>query len=406
MPDIGNAEASVSIPKAVVQIRKPEMRSAYSDALTTSMQNYLTEVFDQPQPSEAATELKQRHGLVLFEGSLLRGTATEKTHDVDIFVMTDERPIDPDLSQRLAIFTRDVEDHHPEKMPFSDYLMHHLQSGAETTPLYNDRIAELQRRKDYIDKKYARSPGPVKIESTHFVHVDTQFDSLGNFINAIKVGDVNILSQNETPSRIIVSILTATPDLVYEAVPGSLSYHQMRIVEALAKLQTSDPKKFNVFYDQLDKDFANLHRSTSWRYPDRDFRLLSEYYLRSGRFVPKYIAETNLINMVTRRLTKATIADEFQDSVKHDDYKNKKDKLLDLMTQKHGVETGLAREELEKIARGDKLLDPDEADLSPEALRELEDFEKRIKILVAFRKQIKLPSLDEFKQAYLVEKED
>jgi len=123
MGDITNIEVTPPMPKAIEQIRKPEARSVYSDVLRTTMQNYLGELFDQPQQPVEVAELKQRNGLVLFEGSVLRGTATEKTHDFDIFVMADDQPIGRELSQRLAIFTRDIEDYHPEKLQFSDYLI-------------------------------------------------------------------------------------------------------------------------------------------------------------------------------------------------------------------------------------------------------------------------------------------
>lgn len=403
MTDITNIEAIPTVPKAVEQIRKPEARSVYSDVLATTMQNYLRELFDQPEPQAEITELKKRHGLVLFEGSILRGTATEKTHDFDIFVMADDQPIEHELFQKIAIFTRDIEDHHPQKIQFSDYLINQLQSNPDRKPLYEARVSEMQRRKDYMDQKYDRPAGSVKIEPHHFIHTDTQFDSLQNFLNAIKAGDDITLVHNDTPSRAIVSLLTATPDLVYELTPGSLSYHQRRIVEGLLKLREADPEKFNTFYAQLEKDFANLHRSTAWRYPERDFRLLGEYYLRTGRFTPQHIDPGRLTDIVSRRLTHSVISEEFEHyKTKYGEYRASHDKLLELMTKKHGVETGLARGDLEKIARGENMANPEETNLSPEALRELTNFERRLKLLAAVRRQIKMPTIEEFKEAYLV----
>lgn len=402
MTDITNPEVTQTIPKVVEQIRKPEARSVYSDVLATTMKDYLEELFDQPAQPAMATELKQRHGLVLFEGSILRGTATEKTHDFDIFIMADDQPIDPDLSQELAIFTRDVEDYHPEKVEFSDYLIRRLLSDPKMKPFYDARVSELQRRKDYTDRSYSRPPGPAKLELHHVIHTDTQFDKLQNFLDAIQSGNDAALSQNETSSRMIVSILTATPDLVYEIAPGSLLYHQRRIVEALAKLQIASPDKFGQFYALLEKDFANLHRSTAWRYPERDFQLLGEYYLRSGRFTPQHVEAKQLVSMTSQHLTQAVISEEFKYyENKFDEYRKDPEKLLELMTKKHGVETGLAREDLEKIVRGENLVNQDETRLSPEAFKELANFEKRIKLLAAIRRQIKMPTLEEFKQAYL-----
>ena len=270
--------------------------------------------------------------------------------------------------------------------------------------LYDARVSELHRRKDYTDKRYDRPPGPAKAEPHHIIHTDTQFDSLQNFIAAIDAGDDRTLVHSDTPSRMIVSILTATPDLVYEIAPGSLLYHQRRIVEALAKLQIASPDKFGQFYAQLEKDFANLHRSTAWRYPERDFQLLGEYYLRSGRFTPQHVEAKQLVNMASQHLTHAVISEEFNHyENKYDEYRKDPEKLLELMTKKHGVETGLAREDLEKIARGETLIKPEEANLSPEAKQELTNFERRIKLLAAVRRQIKMPTLEEFKEAYLAQ---
>lgn len=401
MPDITNIEMTPSIPKVVEKIRKPEARSAYSDTLATTMRDYLGEVFNQPSSPLAAQELKKRHGLILFEGSILRGTATEKTDDFDLFCMADDQPIEYETRRELGIFTREIGRRHPEGTTFSDYLMERLKSNTSLQARYDVRIAERQRRKDFLDKLYGNLHGPVKTNSHNFIHIDSNFVHLQSILDAIAAGNDAVLSQDDIPTRVITSLLTTTPDMVFETVHGALAYYQKIIVESLTKLQQTDPAKFNSFYKLLEDDFANLHRSTAWRYPDRDFKLLAEYYLRSGKVLPHSIQPERLVDLVTRRLTNEVIQDDFK-YLKTHGYKDIPEKLLEYMSMKYGIETGLTKDELERIANGENLLTQEERKLSPEALSELASFGKRIRLLTVMRRQTKIPTLDEFKQAYLI----
>ena len=310
--DIGEKKSLAQLPEVIRQIRKPEARSAYSDILANTMRNYLGEIFDQPTPPITVLELKKRRGLILFEGSILRGTATEKTGDFDFFLLSDDRQIDENTLGELSIFTRDIEKYHPQKETFPEYLMKKLKSNPELQRLYDARIAEMQRIKDSRDKLVGNKPGPANLASHYFIHADPQFESLLTILKDVEAGENAKLWENETPTRAIVVLLATTPDMVFEATPGALTYHQKQVVASLQKLQGADPTKFNSFYKLLEKDFANLHRSTAWRYPDRDFRLLAEYYLRSDKFVPQDIQRQQLVDLTTRRLTYEAIRDDIK----------------------------------------------------------------------------------------------
>ena len=64
------------MPEAFEHIRMPEPRSPYSNALRDAMSSYLSEIFE--QDNLLTQGMKKMQGLIIYEGSILRGTATEK----------------------------------------------------------------------------------------------------------------------------------------------------------------------------------------------------------------------------------------------------------------------------------------------------------------------------------------
>ena len=317
-----------------------------------------------------------------------------------MFALVDDESVDKDETDKLSVAVRDMDDFHPRKMTFSDYLVEKLLSSPDTKSLYEARIAELQRIQDYTDERHGHEHRKAKTDSHFVIHSDTAFDTSSMLGRAIETGDLASLRDNDTPSRLILSVLSATPDLVHESVPGSLLHHQRKIVESLTKLEKTDPEKFDILWKTLEGDFANLHRSTAWRDPLRDYKLLGEYYLRTGRFVSKELSKERLVELSARQLTESVIKEEAIHYSQFDDYKNQA-KLLELLVKKHGVKTGLTVADMEEIVNGGTAMENELSSLQPAQQQELASFERRLQLLKVIRQQEKMPSLKELQEAYL-----
>jgi len=265
-------------------LRKPEIRTPLSDVLVNGTRVYLQEFFEQKNPPELATHLKNAHAVFLIEGSALRGTSDPNTtHDIDILDIYDDsdKPFPPNHIDAFG-FSHDIlnnkDNSHPSGQPLQSFLLDRYKTEPSVADLYAKRLSET-----------ANASSPQEAAKKYLMQFDTAPVSIPDVIqNGINNGDLkNYCDTNEIKPRHLVSLLTTTPSLVYETTPGALLHHQKRIVGALAELKKNNPELFEKTWKELSDSFPEMQRYTALKHPEADSLQLRVYLERSGRFSPE-----------------------------------------------------------------------------------------------------------------------
>ena len=83
-------------------------------------------------------------------------------------------------------------------------------------------------------------------------------------------------------------------------------------------------------------------------------------------------------------------------------YKERPSLLLQHMISKYEMESRVSEEELERMASGESVTPPHESELSADELKEVEELAKRVTVLSGIRRQTKMPTLEELREAYFI----
>lgn len=290
-------------------LRKPEIRTQLSDILVKGAKRYFQEFFEQKNPPELVTSLKNAHTVFLIEGSALRGTSDPKvTHDIDILDIYDdsEKPFPPNYIRPLG-FSYDIlnnrNNSHPSGQRFQSFLLERYKTEPSVADLYAKRLSETFTPSSPQDaaEKYLLTFDSAPLSTP---------DIIENGINSGTLKDYS--DTNELRPRHLISLLTTIPSLVYETTPGTLLYHQRRIVEAFAKLKRDDPKLFEKTWKEMSDSFPSMQRYTAWKHPETDSLQLRAYLERSGRFSPQKLDHAITLLKEIRKQQKLPSFETFQ----------------------------------------------------------------------------------------------
>lgn len=109
-------------------LRKPEIRTPFSEVLRSGVQQYFGEVLNQENPPELIQKLNEQKGTILLTGSTLRGTARTESSDLDVLILHDGEGKAPLERSGEHLLDRIVSspDYHPDKISFPTWLARHL----------------------------------------------------------------------------------------------------------------------------------------------------------------------------------------------------------------------------------------------------------------------------------------
>ena len=288
---------------AIEILRKPEIRTPLSDVLVNGVKTYFQEFFEQDNPPELVTNLKNSHTVFLIEGSALRGTSDPRTtHDIDILDIYDDsqKPFPPNYIHALG-FSYDIlnnrNNSHPSGQPFQSFLLERYKTEPSVVDLYAKRVSETAFSPEKYLLKFDSAPLSIP----------------GIVRNGISTGDLkNYCDTNELKPRHLIALLTTTPSLVYETTPGALLYHQRRIVEAFTELKKNNPELFEKNWKELYDSFPEMQRYTAWKLPETDSQQLRAYLERSGRFSPGKLDHAVALLKEIRKQQKLPSLETFQ----------------------------------------------------------------------------------------------
>lgn len=267
-----------SLGQAVENIRRPEVRTKYSDVLVQAVQGYLQEVYNQPHPPKEIKTLKDSKVLYFPFGSVLRGTADpSQESDIDMIALAS----DYDLFKLLAASMDGSM--HPSKINIEGYIS----KKFKTDPNY----------KDYADVK------PPRVNPWNG-GVDFLIEQY------VKRGDNGEMTYELFLDK-IASLLTAPYSLVFESAPGALIFHQRQIIQAFTDLQIRNPQRFKENWESLERAFAKSIIATESKHPELDAQLLSSHVKASGRFPGQEEHATQLLKGV-RKTQKLPSLEKFQ----------------------------------------------------------------------------------------------
>jgi len=306
-----------NLARTIEIIRKPEARTEYSDILKSTALNYIDDIFKQENPPEGVKNFKERNGLIILSGSALRGNADVLgTKDVDMAFICDA---DNYFSKYDVVY----KDTHPEKMSFGSYLARSLKASPETTNLYKQKLdwylhwfgSRGGKSLSILEDAQKRSDLVSRFDEA-FINEDYTTISIDDWIqNGINKGDLTYLNDEsqDRNSRMLVEVLTTTPDLVYESSEGALLHHQRKIIDALQDLKIKDERGFNAIWKNMQEKFVGMHRSQEWRKgkSEIDEKQLTEYVRASGRFKEEQVKHATSLLRSIRSQTSLPSLEEF-----------------------------------------------------------------------------------------------
>ena len=315
-------------------LRKPEVRTPFSEVLLSNAQKYFGEVLNQENPPELIKKFNEQHGILLFSGSTLRGTARADTSDLDVIMLYDSQGQSPleHAGEHLLDNIVNSPDYHPDKLSFSAWFAKRLQGDLKMRDCYESRRNTLIGKykqswkddwKQTLRKKWERISKEEFSGKTDDEIVDHEIAQSFIFCEAepvdidkigratIKIGeipadqfdikDANKSIKDGNPDSYslldhflydaeisIPELLTTTYQFVATKDHGTLLHLQQRTVHALDQLRQANPQVFEQIYEQLGTSFrkrdvvyeGGSHGSGAGYYRE----LEKDYVVRSGRF--------------------------------------------------------------------------------------------------------------------------
>lgn len=300
-----------AIDSLVNRLHKPEVRTPYTELLIGKAKEYFGEMFSQPNPPELIVGFKERKGILLFTGSISRGTARPGSSDFDVLLIYDNQGKEPleDPAQHLVERITDLsEDYHPQKISFPVWLAQQL----KINPILSDHY---QARKDYLRRVHKKDISDEIVRNA-FISMDSYSVDLDTLARTTEAGgpgpsplikkwaQASITDQEELARHVeidtrnrfhdyleemgnIPGLLVSNEDFIVDSGSGNLLQHQRKIVGALAILERNDPQTFERVYRSLNASFRGsvLYRGGNHGVGSGYYdALLKDYVSRSGRF--------------------------------------------------------------------------------------------------------------------------
>jgi len=322
----------------IESLRKPEVRTPYTQAVLAELHQYYGEVLKQKDHPIVA-EFSRRKGVLFPVGSLLRGTARPGFSDIDLVTLYDSENHPPLSYQDLWKLTIDGKEYHPDKVSFEQWVAQRFKQDESLRPFYDERRRYLEEVIPTENNEVRKLQGlpPLEPKKVTDERLEKYFLSLDNTIVdthviAKQISALASLSQEDfdslsssterheilsgktydnfasTMGAVVPFLLTSTTDFSVESSPGTLEHHQRKLVKALSFLERQNPYVFERVYRILS---TNFKAGTIWESVrhSRDAanyynNLLVDYIRNSGRFKPNQEERTLQILSSIKKGTK------------------------------------------------------------------------------------------------------
>lgn len=309
-----NTPEGQQVDKVIHALRKPEVRSDFTNAVLVGVHQYFGEMLHQGSPPSLIQQFNERRGIIFPVGSLLRGTARVGS-DFDSVLLYDE--LESDYSGRdFEGLTWESEKFHPSGIPFRYWLARHFKEDSQLVKFYDDTRAYWQER-TRRSNEYRTARGLLlntfeeqDIERRFIVTESLVFntEALAATLQALCANTLEELTKNRDYGEMgiyVPQILTTNSDYVVESQEGSLLHHQRRIVRILAESEQQNPEVFQLIYEYLASNFHAAVNFQSENHPhwgstDDQTR---QYLIKSGRFSEDKIERAmRVLDKIKRRI--------------------------------------------------------------------------------------------------------
>lgn len=307
------------VDRVINTLRKPEVRTEFTQAILTGFHEYFGEVFRQNPLPELIQQFKERKGMILPVGSLLRGTARVGS-DFDSVLIYDgsitksQHPNDTDFEG----ITMESGKFHPSRIPFWYWVARKFRDDPQLKRFIDERRILLQREIELSNRYRAergmalRSFREEDVEK-RLISVESQVFNIEELVvktSELRVASVGNLKNYEgymyRMGILVPQLLTTNLDYVVESEQNALLHHQQRFVQALADLEQQNPD----FFQEVWTNLAHNFRSAVFFSSDNHLHMgsidtqLQNYVEKSGRFSEDRVGHaTGLLRGVRKQVT-------------------------------------------------------------------------------------------------------